>query len=59
LEKLEEAMQVDDKETNGPVAGRAAGVVPRAKNQDERTDPLGKPSPGAAEDEAQAKERPD
>ena len=52
-------MDNGDKEAGGPVAARAAGVVPPAKTRDERSDPSGSPSPGAAEDEAQAKERRD
>lgn len=48
-----------DKEAGGPVAGRAAGVAPPAKSGKDRTDPRSNPSPGAAEDEAQAKERQD
>jgi hypothetical protein len=50
-------MQDDDKETAGPVAGRAAGASPPAKSRDERSGPFGSPSPGASEDEAQAKDR--
>ena len=46
-------MQDDDNATAGPVAGRAAGVTPATKKQDEKE----APSPGAAEDEAQAKKR--
>jgi hypothetical protein len=53
-------MSTDSKEQSaGPVAGRAATVSPAVtKDHDRPSDADNEASPGAAEDEAQARQRP-
>jgi hypothetical protein len=55
---MEAKMAQDEEQGAGPIAGRAASVNPAAKQGAEHNGP-DKASPGAAEDEAQAKQRKD